>query len=97
MTHFKYDEKAYNKVVSDSEMTHGYRNLSLVNLMKSFNNVYDNVGLPAKSGVGGGIVAVVPDVMGIAVFSPRLNAQGNSLVGTKALELFTTKSGLSIF
>jgi glutaminase len=56
-----------------------------------------NVGLPGKSGVGGGIVAVVPKVMGIAVWSPGLNAQGNSLVGTKALELFTDKTGLSIF
>jgi len=56
-----------------------------------------HVGLPAKSGVGGGIVAVVPDVMSIAVWSPRLNANGNSHVGTLALELFTTKTGLSIF
>ena len=56
-----------------------------------------NVGLPGKSGVGGGIVAIVPKVMGISVWSPGLNAQGNSLVGTKALELFTTKTGLSIF
>jgi glutaminase len=40
---------------------------------------------------------VVPNVMSIAVFSPRLNSFGNSLLGTKALELFTTKSGLSIF
>ena len=55
------------------------------------------VGLPAKSGVGGGIVAVVPNLMGISVWSPGLNEQGNSLVGTKALELFTTKTGLSIF
>ena len=56
-----------------------------------------NVGLPAKSGVGGGIVAVVPNVMSIAVWSPRLNSCGNSHVGTLALQLFTTKSGLSIF
>jgi len=56
-----------------------------------------NVGLPGKSGVGGGIVAVVPNLMGVAVFSPGLNEQGNSLVGTKALELFTDKTGLSIF
>jgi glutaminase len=56
-----------------------------------------HVGLPAKSGVGGGIVAVVPDVMSIAVWSPRLNEHGNSHVGTLALELFTTKTGLSIF
>ncbi len=56
-----------------------------------------HVGLPAKSGVGGGIVAVVPGKMGICVWSPALNKYGNSLVGTLALELFTTKTGLSIF
>lgn len=55
------------------------------------------VGLPGKSGVGGGIVALVPNLMSICVWSPELNTQGNSLVGTKALELFTTKTGLSIF
>jgi glutaminase len=56
-----------------------------------------NVGLPAKSGVGGGIVAIVPNVMSIAVWSPRLNRYGNSHAGTLALQLFTTKTGLSIF
>jgi len=155
-----------NEVTSKSEMEFGFRNLALANLMKSFNNLdndvlevvqnyfkqcsiemstkmlsramlylandgidpinaktyitpsqskrinavmltcghYDasgdfafNVGLPAKSGVGGGIVAVVPNLMGIAVYSPGLNEHGNSLVGTKALELFTDKTGLSIF
>jgi len=55
------------------------------------------VGLPGKSGVGGGIVAIVPKKMAICVYSPRLNKYGNSLAGTKALELFTTKTGLSIF
>lgn len=56
-----------------------------------------HVGLPGKSGVGGGIVAVVPSLMSLSVYSPGLNEKGNSLVGTKALELFTTKTGLSIF
>lgn len=55
------------------------------------------VGLPGKSGVGGGIVAVVPNVLSISVYSPRLNSWGNSLAGTEALKLFTTKTGLSIF
>ena len=55
------------------------------------------VGLPAKSGVGGGIAAVMPGKMAIAVWSPGLNEKGNSLAGTQALELFTTKTRLSIF
>lgn len=156
----------HNEIVSTSEMDHGFRNMALANLMKSFNNLdndvhdvvqtyfqhcaiemntkmlsramlflsnhgidpisgveylseqqakrvnavmltcghYDasgdfafHVGLPGKSGVGGGIVAVVPKKMGICVWSPGLNAQGNSLAGTLALELFTSKTGMSIF
>jgi len=55
------------------------------------------VGLPGKSGVGGGIVAIYPGEFSIAVWSPRLNSKGNSILGMKALEHFTTLSGLSIF
>jgi len=55
------------------------------------------VGMPGKSGVGGGIVSIIPNELGIAVWSPSLNKKGNSLAGIKALELFTTKTGLSIF
>jgi len=156
----------YDNEIYTSELKHGYRNLALINMMKSFGNIenltnsvietyfkqcsitmstnqlaksmlflanhginplkgdvlineakakrinslmltcghYDasgdfayRVGLPGKSGVGGGIVAVVPKKLAICVYAPRLNKQGNSLAGTKALELFTTKTGLSIF
>ncbi len=55
------------------------------------------VGMPGKSGVGGGIVAVIPSRLSVAVWSPGLNEKGNSLAGTLALELFTTKTGISIF
>jgi glutaminase len=55
------------------------------------------VGLPGKSGVGGGIAAVYPTKYSIAVWSPRLNKKGNSVLGMKALELLTTKTGMSIF
>ena len=55
------------------------------------------IGLPCKSGVGGGIVAVVPDQLTLCVWSPALDSTGNSLLGMKALELFTAKTGLSVF
>jgi glutaminase len=55
------------------------------------------VGLPGKSGVGGGIIALYPEKFTIAVWSPRLNEKGNSVRGIKALELFTTKTGMSVF
>jgi len=156
----------YDRDVWFSEYKHGHRNIALANLMKSFNNLDNNVddvvktyfkhcaitmstkelsramlflanhgtdpitnkefitssqakrinavmltcghydasgdfafhvGLPGKSGVGGGIVAIVPKLMSIAVFSPRLNNWGNSYSGTKALEIFTNKTSLSIF
>jgi glutaminase len=55
------------------------------------------VGLPSKSGVGGGIVAVIPGQCGICVWSPGLDGCGNSVLGTEALERFTTISGRSVF
>jgi glutaminase len=55
------------------------------------------VGLPAKSGVGGGIVAVLPGECALCVWSPGLDEAGNSLLGTLALERFTTLSGRSVF
>ena len=156
----------FNEEIFHSELEHGFRNYALINMIKSFGNIHNDideviktyfkqcsimmspsqlassmlflanhginpitnerilteskakrisslmltcghydasgdfayrVGLPGKSGVGGGIVAIVPKKMAICVYSPRLNKQGNSLIGTKALELFTTKTGLSIF
>ena len=55
------------------------------------------VGLPGKSGVGGGIVAVHPGKYCIAVWSPKLNKNGNSYKGMRVLEEVTTKTQLSIF
>lgn len=55
------------------------------------------VGLPGKSGVGGGIVAVVPGQCVLAVWSPGLDLQGNSVAGVAALDRFTTLTGLSVF
>ena len=55
------------------------------------------VGLPGKSGVGGGIVAVHPGRFSIAVWSPKLNPKGNSYRGMKFLEFFTTATGESVF
>lgn len=157
---------SFNQRVYESEKAHGYRNRALINLMKSYNNItndleqvldlyfficsvemtcrelaqaasflanggvnpltgqqivssskakrintimqlcgfYDEagefsfkVGLPGKSGVGGGIIAVHPGKYSIAAWSPRLNAKGNSCLAMKALELFTTKTKMSIF
>lgn len=156
----------YDYTVAKSEAAHGYRNVALMNYMKSFGNIkndidtvldfyfhqcslamsckelaqafmifanggkdletdrrvlgrqkvkrinalmqtcgfYDEagefsfkVGLPGKSGVGGGIVAVHPQQYSVAVWSPMLNPKGNSELGMDALEELTTLTGLSIF
>lgn len=55
------------------------------------------VGLPGKSGVGGGIVAYLPEKLAVAVWGPELDAHGNSLTGIEALERFTTDISSSIF
>lgn len=55
------------------------------------------VGIPGKSGVGGGILAIVPGEASIAVWSPGLNARGNSMLGSIALEQLTKRMNWSIF
>lgn len=75
-----------------------------VNALMVTSGMYDGagefawrVGMPGKSGVGGGIIAVVPGEMTIAVWSPELDSAGNSLAGTAALELLADRIGRSIF
>lgn len=55
------------------------------------------VGLPAKSGVGGGILAIVPEIASIAVWSPNLDQHGNSILGVRALEMLVHRTGWSVF
>ncbi len=55
------------------------------------------VGLPAKSGVGGGILCVVPNVGAVAVWSPGLNERGNSQLGSVALEELAMQQRWSVF
>lgn len=82
----------------------GPRQAKRINALMQTCGLYDEggefayrVGLPGKSGVGGGIVAVMPGELAITVWSPGLNDAGNSLAGTMALELFTTFTSKSIF
>lgn len=55
------------------------------------------VGLPAKSGVGGGIIAVLPSQLGIGTFSPKLDLNGNSVRGIKVCEELSGHFGLHMF
>lgn len=156
----------YNEKVAESEKAEGFNNAAMVNLMKSYGNIHNDVnevldlyfytcsismsckelantfmvyanhgclqdsgeqilsvkrtkrinalmqtcgfydeagefsfrvGLPGKSGVGGGIVAIYPNMYSVAVWSPKLNEKGNSTAGMLALELLTDMTGSSIF
>jgi glutaminase len=55
------------------------------------------VGVPAKSGVSGGVLAVIPGKMGIAVYSPGLDEYGNSVRGTRVCRQISTRLGLHVF
>jgi len=80
------------------------RQAKQVNAIMATSGLYDEagnfayrVGLPGKSGVGGGIVAVVPGRFTVCVWSPELNPAGNSLIGMAALEKLSQRIGWSIF
>lgn len=75
-----------------------------INALMATSGLYDEagnfayrVGLPGKSGVGGGIVAIVPNQFSVCVWSPELNGAGNSLAGMAALEILTRRIGWSVF
>ncbi len=55
------------------------------------------VGIPSKSGVAGGVVAVIPGVAGIGIYSPPLDAKGNSVRGIKVFEELSERFGLHAF
>ncbi|MFC3125422.1 glutaminase A [Pseudoroseomonas globiformis] len=87
----------------DSEMKRAQRIRSVLALMMTCGH-YDGsgdfavrVGLPAKSGVGGGILAIAPEQASIAVWSPNLDSHGNSILGVRALEMLSMRTGWSVF
>jgi glutaminase len=80
------------------------RSVKRINAIMMTCGVYDaagdfayRVGLPGKSGIGGGVVTVMPGRFVAAAYSPGLDEAGNSVAATMALELLTTKTGVSIF
>jgi glutaminase len=94
----------HGKIVSTGESILNKSQTKRLNAIMQLCGFYDEagefsftVGLPGKSGVGGGIVALHPHRYTVATWGPRLNAKGNSVMGMKALELLTTKLGSSIF
>jgi glutaminase len=85
------------KVLTESQSKHINAVMMTCGLYNSVGDFAYRVGMPAKSGVGGAVVGVIPDKISVAVWAPGLDKNGNSLAGIKALELFTDKTGLSIY
>jgi len=90
-------------LVSDEQIISATKNKRISAIMQSC-GFYDeagefafSVGLPGKSGVGGGIVAILPNKYAISVWSPNLNAKGNSYRGLKFLKRFTSATDKTIF
>ncbi|MEB5971691.1 glutaminase B [Pantoea dispersa] len=95
---------SHGRTLDDEWAVISARQARQVNALMMTSGMYDGagefawrVGMPAKSGVGGGIVAVIPGEMSIAVWSPALDHSGNSLAGTAMLEKLTDRLGRSIF
>lgn len=85
------------RVVSASKSKHINAIMQLCGFYDQAGEFSFNVGLPGKSGVGGGIIAIHPGKFSIAVWSPKLNSKGNSYRGMKILEFLTTRTRSSIF
>jgi len=71
--------------------------MSSCGLYDDSGNFAFDVGIPSKSGVGGGIVGAVPNKLGLATFSPPLNIKGNSVKGSWLFQELSRSEGLSIF
>jgi len=104
LAHIGYVLANRGKLPQSDERIFPSRYANYVNAILMTCGMYDgsgdfavNVGVPAKSGVGGGIMAVVPTRMGIGIFSPGLDPKGNSLAGIQVLERMSKRMYLSIF
>ena len=91
------DPISKKKIISSSESKRINAIMQLCGFYDEAGEFSFKVGLPGKSGVGGGIAAVHPGEFSIAVWSPKLNKKGNSYKGMKFLEILTNKTQSSIF
>jgi glutaminase len=85
------------QVLTPRETAHVNGLLATSGLYDEAGNFAYRVGLPGKSGVGGGIIAIVPNRFSVCVWSPELNKSGNSLAGMAALEALSESIGWSVF
>ena len=89
--------KTGEQVIKRANIPYILSTMTMAGLYDSSGGWAWHVGLPAKSGVGGGIVAVVPGKGAIAVFAPRLDEAGNSVKAQKVIEYVVNKLDLNVF
>ena len=92
-----YCRHSGEQMLSPRETTQVNGLLATSGLYDEAGNFAYRVGLPGKSGVGGGIIAIVPNRFSVCVWSPELNKSGNSLAGMAALEALSESIGWSVF
>jgi glutaminase len=85
------------RVIAAANLPHILAEMTMEGLYEASGDWAYNVGLPAKSGVGGGILAVAPGTMAIAAFAPPLDAVGNSVKAALAIAYIASKLGLNIY
>jgi glutaminase len=71
--------------------------MSTAGLYETLGDWFDDVGLPGKSGIDGGIVTVAPGKGGLGTFAPRLDAAGNSIRGQLVAARLSRRFGLDLF
>ncbi|MEO9274933.1 glutaminase B [Marinomonas sp. 5E14-1] len=92
-----YSKHNNEQVLTPKETAHVNSLLATSGLYDEAGSFAYHVGLPGKSGVGGGIIAIVPNRFSVCVWSPELNKSGNSLAGIAALEALSESIGWSVF
>ncbi len=86
-----------SRLISEGNVPHVLAEMTMEGLYETSGDWAYNVGLPSKSGVGGGLVAVAPGVLAISSFSPPLDPAGNSVRGQRAIECVARELRLNVF